>query len=367
MIGRLVSSLALILAVTGCATLPTFRGPAPQWARTVPVWPEGYHDYRGIIHCHCFLSHDSRGTFEEIERACDKVGIDYLIMTDHITPASIRDGLRGQRGQTLFLVGAEFSTGGSSVLGLDVREYLNPKLSTANIVSGIHQQRGLAFIGHAETFTDWSVPDFDGIELYNIHANAKLANKAWLVTKALFVPAGTLFRSLMQIYPPNFERWDATMQQRKFVGIFGNDVHQNIHLFGPRAGTIGTYEQLLKVSTTRVIARTLDHDSVMAALKAGHCYGALEIWGDTTGFAYTATDGSRTLLLGDEGKFGPNWLLKIQLPVAAEIRIIHDGREVLRATKQTLTYPPLAPGVYRVEAWLNGKPWIFSNPIYLRK
>jgi hypothetical protein len=366
MIGRFLSLLALTLAMAGCSTLPTFRGPAPELAKAVPVWPEGYHDYRGIIHCHCHLSHDSRGTFEEIERACDKVGIDYLIMTDHITPISIRDGLRGQRGRTLFLVGAEFSAGGSSILGLDLREYVNPKLSSANIVSGIHQQHGLAFIGHAEKFKDWSVPDFDGIELYNIHANAKLANKAWLVTKALFVPAGTLFRSLMQIYPPNFSRWDATTRQRRFVGIFGNDVHQNIHIFGPRAGFIGTYEQLLKVSTTHVIAPQLDHDSVMAALKAGHCYGALEIWGDTTGFAFSATDGSRNLLMGDESQFGPNWLLKIRLPVAAEIRIIQNGHEVLRTRKQMLTHPVLNPGTYRVEAWLNGKPWIFSNPIYLR-
>jgi hypothetical protein len=25
-----------------------------------------------------------------------------------------------------------------------------------------------------------------------------------------------------------------------------------------------------------------------------------------------------------------------------------------------------APGVYRVEAWLGDRPWVFTNPIYLR-
>lgn len=367
MIGpRLVSLVVVAVFATGCATLPTFRGPPTHLAKTAPAWPQELHDYRGIIHCHSHLSHDSRGTFEEIERACEIVGVDFLMMTDHITPVSVRDGLRGRKGRTLFLVGAEFSAGGGSVLGLDLRDYVNSKLSTANIVSGIHQQHGLAFVGHAETFCDWDVPDFDGIEVYNVHANALMENKAWLATKALFVPPGSLFRSMIRIHPPNFERWDSVAQQRRFVGIFGNDAHQNIHLFGPRAGTIGTYEQMFRMCTTHVISAKLDHDSVMAALKAGRSYGALEIWGDTTGFAFTATDGSRTLLMGDEAVFSSNWALNVRLPVAAEVRIIHNGRETFRAVQQTVSYSAKESGVYRVEVWIRGRPWIFSNPIYLR-
>jgi len=358
--------ISLLVSLAGCSTLPTFRGPAPQLTKAVPAWPQGLNDYRGIIHCHSFLSHDSRGTFEEIERACQVVGVDYLIMTDHITPVSVKEGLRGQRGRTLFLVGAEFSTGGSSVLGLDLRDYVHSKQATSNIVHGIHAQGGLAFVGHAEGFVDWDVPNFDGMELYNIHANALMENKAWLVTKAMFVPAGTLFRSIIDLVPANFRRWDTFTQQRRFPGIFGNDAHQNIHLFGPHAGIIGTYEQLFKVSTTHVIAPTLDREAVMVALKDGHCYGALELWGDTKGFSYTGKNGAKTILMGDAAQFGRNWLLQIHLPVAAEIRIIGNGIEVCRIERQTWSYQPLWPGTYRVEVWRNGRPWIFSNPIYLK-
>jgi hypothetical protein len=364
---RCLAVLAIAIFATGCSTLPTFRGPPPQLAKTVPAWPQDLNDYRGIIHCHSHLSHDSRGTFLEIQRACEAAGVDFLIMTDHITPDSIRQGLRGQHGRTLFLVGAEFSKGGGSVLGLDLRDYINRKLSTGNVVSAIHQQRGLAFVGHAEKFSDRHVSGFDGIELYNVHANAEMANKAWLATKAALVPAGTLFRSLIRLHPPNFARWDSICQQRRFVGIFGNDAHQNVHLFGPNAGTIGTYEQLFKVSTTHVIAPRLDRESVMTALRSGHCYGAIEVWGDTTGFSFVASDGARTVLMGDEMRFGPNVLLKVQLPVAAEIRVIHNGRQAFRTGQQTLSYQALWPGVYRVEAWRNGRPWICSNPIYLRE
>ena len=362
---RLTGCLVLILS--GCATLPTFRGPPTQLAKTVPAWPDGLIDYRGIIHCHCYLSHDSRGTFEEIGRACERVGIDYLIMTDHITPVSVLNGLRGKSGRTLFLVGAEISKGGASILGLDLNGYVDRKLSTDGVVKAIHKQGGLAFVGHAEAFRDWQVAGFDGIELYNVHANALQHNEAWLALKALLIPPGSLFRSIIDLYPGNFQHWDGTTQQHRWVGIFGNDAHQNIHLFGPRAGTIGTYEQIFKISTTHVIAPRLDRESIMAALTRGHCYGALEIWGDPTGFAFTARSGTSTALMGDEMVFHPNSLFHIQLPVAAEVRIIRNGRQLYQAKQQTLSYQPLWPGVYRVEAWLHGRPWIFSNPIYLNQ
>lgn len=362
---RYLSLLALTIFATGCATLPTFRGPPKQLAEANLAWPEGLHDFRGIIHCHSHLSHDSRGTFEEIQRACERVGVDFLIMTDHITPESVEKGLEGRRGRTLFIVGAEFSKGGGSILGLGMRESISKKLSTENTVSALHSQRALVFVGHAEGFQDWNV-DAEGMEVYNIHTNAKQANKAGLIARALFLPPGTLFRSMIELHLPNFQRWDAISRQRRFVGIFGNDAHQNVSIFGPRDGYIGTYEQLFKIATTHVVASRLDRDAVMQALKDGHCYGALEIWGDTTGFAFTARNGERTLLMGDEAPFSPGWLFNIRLPAKAEIRIIHNGKEVFRNEQPSLTYQPPSPGVYRVEVWLKGKPWIFSNPIHLR-
>jgi len=57
----------------------------------------------------------------------------------------------------------------------------------------------------------------------------------------------------------------------------------------------------------------------------------------------------------------------VTLPVAAEIRLIHNGNEASRTMLQVLTFRPHRPGVYRVEAWLKGRPWILSNPIYLRE
>lgn len=354
------------LCVTGCATLPTFRGPPPRLTSAPALWPDGLQDFRGIIHCHSHLSHDSRGTFEEIERAAERVGVDFIVMTDHITTNSITQGRRGVFGRTLFIVGAEFHKGGGSILGVDLTEHIDRTQPAEPIVEAIHAQGGLAFIAHAEKFQRWDVDLLEGIEVYNVHPNVTAANKAWLVTRALFVPPGTLFRSLIQTHPPNFQRWDEITQRRRLVGFCGNDAHQNIHIFGPRAGHIGTYEQMFKVSTTHVIAPRLDKEAVMEALRKGRCYGALELWGDASGFVFTATNGQNTLLMGDEAKFSSDWVLRVEMPVMAEVRLVKDGQETYRGQFQSLVYRVRDPGVYRIEAWLRGRPWIFSNPIYLR-
>lgn len=323
-------------------------------------------DYRGVIHCHSHLSHDSEGTFEEIQRAAEAVGLDFLMMTDHITPESIAQGVRGQHGRTLFLVGAEISRKVGSLFGLDLTNYVAPKLPIQELIQAIHGQGGLIMVAHAEHFGEWDAAGFDGMELYNIHANAVMEGMGWMVFKAMFLPVRTLFRSMIAIHRPNFERWDAITQTRTMTGIFGNDVHQNVTLFGPRAGYVGTYEQMLKISVTHVVAARCDGASVMEALKAGHCYGALEIWGDATGFKFTAERLGRTLIMGDETPFAPGWELGVQLPAKAEMRLIRDGREIQRSQGCSWTQPLTEPGVYRVEAWRKGKPWIFSNPIYFR-
>ena len=39
--------------------------------------------YRGVLHAHSYLSHDSRGTLVDIIPAAKKDGIDFVFLTDH--------------------------------------------------------------------------------------------------------------------------------------------------------------------------------------------------------------------------------------------------------------------------------------------
>ena len=84
---------------------------------------------------------------------------------------------------------------------------------------------------------------------------------------------------------------------------------------------------------------------------------------------FLSEDGS-DLVMGEEGPFSRGQLM-IELPKLGEIRIIKDGKSVATFKGLEGVYPIDEKGVYRVEGYLHfsifgWRPWIFSNPIYLR-
>ena len=46
--------------------------------------------------------------------------------------------------------------------------------------------------------------------------------------------------------------------------------------------------------------------------------------------------------------------------------MLRDGVRIEAKTASELATEVNGPGVYRVEVKLGGRPWVFSNPIYLR-
>jgi hypothetical protein len=71
---------------------------------------------------------------------------------------------------------------------------------------------------------------------------------------------------------------------------------------------------------------------------------------------------------GQEAAYEPGWRLGITLPRDADVTILRDGAAVASREKtSTMELAIEAPGVYRAEVRLEGRPWIFGNPIYLRE
>jgi len=61
----------------------------------------------------------------------------------------------------------------------------------------------------------------------------------------------------------------------------------------------------------------------------------------------------------------------VETPHKGEIRLLKNGILLVRQTGSSLSFAVETPGVYRVEVYLRApffghRPWIFSNPIYLR-
>jgi hypothetical protein len=109
-----------------------------------------------------------------------------------------------------------------------------------------------------------------------------------------------------------------------------------------------------------------DRASLLAALRAGaawlHCpfvapaQGA-RLWAEGAGGGAT--------LMGSEMPAGQA-ALRVRLPARAEVRLLRDGRPVKEAHTAKLDLPVADPGAYRVEARIDGRLWLLSNPIHLR-
>jgi hypothetical protein len=321
-----------------------------------------------VIHCHSFLSHDSRGTFSEISDAARRVGIDFIVMTDHQSDVSVQRGMRGFRGDTLFMVGSEIRAGGASVLAFPLTSPVNKGADLPALLDEVRRQGGLAFAAHCESFRAFDEPGLTGIEILNLHADVAEESRVGVLLRALALTPGAFFASVVDRPAGNLGHADAVLRKRRCTLIAGNDAHSNIHAFGVLGGTIGTYEQLFRTVSTHVLATALDQDSIVEALQEGRCYVAVEIYRDATGFSFLARNarGDRpTAMMGEEVPLEPGLLLEARTPAPARIELLRDGQRVAAAEGERLRHEVVAPGVYRIEAELDGRPWIYGNPIYV--
>jgi hypothetical protein len=75
-------------------------------------------------------------------------------------------------------------------------------------------------------------------------------------------------------------------------------------------------------------------------------------------------DGS-IIAMGTEAPAGRS-VLRVRLPRVAELRVIHDGALRRESHGAELDLGIAERGVYRVEARIDGRLWLLSNPIHLR-
>jgi hypothetical protein len=135
------------------------------------------------------------------------------------------------------------------------------------------------------------------------------------------------------------------------------------------------YERSFRTVRTHVLIKkdkALSSSSLLEAIALGHCYLSFDIFGDAKGFSFTAT-GAEQKIMGDEIDFASGLSLKAGAPLNSRFMLLKDGSTVDQRSGATADFPISAPGVYRVEVYLDslpapvkGQPWIISNPIYVR-
>jgi hypothetical protein len=74
--------------------------------------------------------------------------------------------------------------------------------------------------------------------------------------------------------------------------------------------------------------------------------------------------------MGSEVSWSADLRLRAEAPLAGAFKLLRNGEIVLEQAGNSIDVPLDRPGNYRVEVWQTlageARPWILSNPLYVR-
>lgn len=341
-------------------------------------------DYAGAVHFHTRYS-DGSESMEKVVQEAKRTGLDFFVVSDHDTLEAAADGWEGWQDGVLSIVGAEVSSFEGHCLTLGLQDCSGLKgLSPPDYLAEIKRRGASAFIAHptsprrpelrfrAHEWRFWDSPDFDGLEIWTyMHDWARS-----LTWRSLPLHILDPTRWIKGPDPKLLAKWDELCQTRRVVGLGAIDNHAlklPFRKFPLYIVKILPHRFAFQTLRTHVLCEPFTENDaddvrrVTEAIRAGHCYAAYDLLAEARGFCFSAEAGSGMLLMGDEAAFAGETELHIQSPRAASLALVRDGSVVAEEETDSLSFKATAPGVYRAEARLEGRPWVFTNPIYLRE
>lgn len=331
--------------------------------------PTNLNEYKGVVHVHSFLGGHSSGSFSAIITAAQANELNFVIMTEHTEKDfdTAAMTLQGVHGGVLFINGNETSAANGDRL-----------LTLPNDTS---------IVAYPEEFKNWETPGLDGVEVYNVFTNTRRANPLVAFFDVLWSHRAypdLLFALYYERPNESLKKWDQALARARLTATPGNDSHANIGislrdssgktLAGIQLDPYETSFRLVRLHVLLPPDKPLDQTNLLDAIRAGHCFVSFDLFGDTSGFSFGATSPAANAIQGDEIPFQNDTRLRIHTPIASRIVLFKNGSVILNeAGVTTKEIPVTERGVYRVEVYLpevekiiGEKPWIISNPIYVR-
>jgi hypothetical protein len=340
-------------------------------------------EYAGALHMHSSFS-DGSGEVKDIVKYAGEVGLEFIILTDHNTLRALKEGYEGWYDKTLLLVGYEINDkeNKNHYLAFNVNNTYSTRMSAAEYVKKIKEDGGIGFIAHPHEkrthmkehppypWVDWSVNDFTGIEIWN-HMSEWMEN---LTEQNKYQSFLHPLKTIVAPQKVTLEKWDELSLERKVVGIGGIDAHAHkYNLLGFLEVEIFPYKVLFKSIRTHILSEKeiIPGESfedakniVYDALSSGSCFIANDYHSDSRGFRFYADCEHRIYNMGESIPAGSKIKLHVLVPVLnADIRLLHNGQQLESVNNNEAEFIVKDNGVYRVEVYLNGKAWIYSNHI----
>lgn len=356
------------MILPGCAFLPLESAQVPRYSsRSVPVLSHGFREAVGVIHVHSSYS-DGKLPPEAIARVAARQGLEFVLLTDHDTLRGRREGKQGLHGGTLVLLDEEVSTRDGHFLALRLPEEVKPYQDGARTIEAVRSAGGLGFIAHPFTrrsgWKDPSARGMTGLEIYNAREDMEDENLLALGAGILLLGADFSLPAWLDRPSKTLALWDRLLADgQRVVGIGATNAH-GLERVGLRLGPYATLFKLVR--NHLLIEGDLSEEAVYAGLEEGHLFVAHDIVADARGFLFAAVeDEALRGVMGDRVRWSHGLQLYVHLPSPGEMAVLKDGREWARQKGQEGRFSVPGPGVYRVEAARKGRPWVYSNPIYV--
>jgi hypothetical protein len=345
--------------------------------------PDNYRELVGAIHIHSNFS-DGTLPIPEIANIANEVGLDFIMSSDHMTLEPLHQGLEGFYGRTAVLIGYEINDPDDKnhylAFGLD--EVIKPGLPAKEYVREVHEKNGLGIIAHPDQvrnalatypsyhWTEWGVDCYDGIEIWNHMSQWMESLSHWNAIKQLFMPRRALRGPTDRI----LRRWDEINVRKKVVGVGSIDVHAYPYRIGPLRITIFPYKVQFQAIRTHILVPEPVPDDfgafkklVYDSLRSCRVFISNYRWGDARGFEFTAENSDGVANMGDELNWDKNTVLNVSLPKVAEIRLICNNQAMFEGIGDKFNIKIKKTGLFRVEVFVNGKGWIYSNHIRIKQ
>jgi len=344
----------------------------------------GKYDYKGVIHCHSTYS-DGTGDMEEIGKAANDAGLDFVMMTDHDQMKPVEDGQEKWNGSSLIICGTEVTPdknhfivfGEKKLKDVDKLRGLKPQ----EYIDAVNAQGWFGFIAHPDhggttkfgipsyRWEDWNVSNYTGMGLWDLMTDWQ----SQLDREDVSMEVYTEFEDWLS--GPRIEtlkRWDQLNLKAKVVGIGEIDNHKYKKDYNGTTLEIFPYETAFKTITNHILLdKPLDKDykkakkQVLEAVKHGALYVSFDWWDDPTDFSFEVDNGKKIAGMGDTIELGEKTELVASFPQEGLLNVYKNGESILEEEGDEILVDLTEPGSYRVEAMRNDIVWILSNNIYV--
>jgi len=342
------------------------------------------NEYIGCIHIHTIFS-DGSGTYPHVIQAAREAGLDYLMVSDHMTLRGREEGYVGWYDSLFVSIGYEIQDKEDRhhylVFGLD--RMLPTEYNHEEYIKAVKDAGALGIAAHpleqrdknyslpgfpAITWSNLDYPEIEVVEIWNMMSHwleaTTIRNKYWNV-----------------IHPRSFSThpaddilswWDEANLTRQVVGIGSVDAHATkVKVLGIFSKAIFDYKIMFKSIRTHILSekkiRNLStaetETEIINSIKSGRCFISNFRRGDARGFRFYIQTGQTELQMGETGS-ATRGILNVILPKKAICKVYRDGELYHDDFTEHLEIE-VPEGIYRITAERGKRGWIYSNHIKL--